>query len=1202
MADAPPALQLLNQVFSEEQLTLYADLETYLKEGGSIFPLVEMREQGLTKVYGMSPADARQFLRRANSMATYVRRRFIEHTLTGSGNTATAPSNYSVPMVVGPNYAGVFGTKFDNLCPPDALESNDSPVAYLIQLLLWVQKRIEPFGDAMKLPLHDRRKDLKPLSVDFNAVHKSVSAVDIIVSVLEKFITSHYPQAKLEDELIEARYPNGLPYYQHWVTLDAITHHHGLSVGNFAHMVDLHFPYFLQAEAWDADAGRALAHASRMGPYMRELLTEAPKKIEDLEAFYLKDFGADGLSWQNLNQVPFFGERTKLAAPAIEALLSVRSFLPVRSANVMYPPVLLPVKSESELSGSSYINAHKYPPVDVSDGPTFLHRLTADPADADGLDRYDRMNRKVRLDQWLNLPSDEVDALLAAAIKAEEQGGADEGKWWITDSVVHALGLFQALRERYGCTVRDFAVFINELSTYGRGDALSQFDQVFNNQGNYREPLKLDDGTFPLLPVQGDTDLTVNQLCSGLGIDPQTYYYLALAIDQALDLKGTLRRSSEVVSSFYRLVKLPRLLGITPVEGVLMLTLLGGESWVNGLAGVPRINKTREDTPDVLNLIYAMHSCAGWCRDFDMPVLWMLQQVSAPQPSSAASELDIQLFEQVRNLLSAALFTNTGLLMAGVPPLPAADWLDLLWRLVDADGLVLASARTESEYLDFARSLLEQAVKEGLGDIDAKQRVVIVGKMLVVLLQARDAQVSVVKQCLAVYTGVDAEQAIRVLSWAKATVHLLLRQVLERTGLEPGESVRGRNEQPDPLLTLLADVRRRSAVVAKLDLSATLLQDYLDYGHKAWLDQDDKHAFTVKTLYYLTALTRAFEMSEQPAQELLDYLQQVNALPNPLAEHALLLAQQAAAIKLAKFFGWSVQEVRECVSRIDPSGLKVLKNLIQLDLLMRIRVLSTHTGMDAWTVFLIGTLPEAIDKTAYADAAEHASLSVSESRTPVIPLPSDLKQLVKMTCTVDGDNFVVANKPEEKITFKVTLSDANGEALSGVNIYWSSTLGSIATKPTSLDGTLSAEFIPGDVMGTDTPLFWLDLFEPEYAPTVNVVADVTGLSFPRPLMSAVPLGLVARGDEVELFATLMDSFSNLGKNQLVRWSATPADGEEGTSLMIRPMQGLTNQEGLTRVFVSSHTGGNFIVTVLSEGSENDSDFPPIKFERVVKPA
>ncbi|KAB0508429.1 Tc toxin subunit A [Pseudomonas lini] len=1188
-----PALQLFQQVFKDEK---HAELEAYFKEGGSIFPLVEKGVQALVSEYGVNDKDSRQFLRRANSLATYVRRQFIEHRLTGNRQHAAGPSSGLLSMVAGPSYERLFATPFDELCPPDALESCASPVAYLIELLRWIRDRIEPYGVAeQKYPLHDRRKDLKLLSVDFNAVHQAVSSVDIIVAVLEKFITEHGPKQDLEEALIQARYPNGLPYYQHWVSIDAVARHHGLSVGNFVHMIDLSSPYFLQTGAWDVDAGRALAHASRLGPYQRKLLTEPPAAIVDRDDFYLKNFGAEGLAWQNLNQVPFFGERTKLDTPGIEALLSVRGFAPVRSANVTYAGAA-PVDPESERSGSVYLNANVAPAVSITstgDGPSFLHRLSVSPTTAEGLARYDRMNRKVRLDNWLELPSDQVDALLVAAIRAEVRGGADEDAWWISDNVVHALGLFQSLRERYGCTAQDFAAFIDEMSVYGRGETLSQFDQVFNNRGDYSQPLKLDDQPFPVLPVEGATDLTVNQLCSGLGIDPQTYRYLALAIAQAHELGETLKRSPAVISSFYRLVKLPRLLGITPVEGVLMLNLLGGEDWLKGLAGLPQINTTPGGTPDVLNLIYALHSCVGWCRDRDLPVLWMLQQVSAPAPLSVASEPERQLFEQVRNLLPVALFTNAGLLMAGVPPLAAADWLDLLSALVDADGLVLPPPGSESDYVTFAREQLDRAVKDGLGDIDATLRAAIVEQMLGVLLQVREAQVSVVKECLAVYAGVDAEQAIRVLNWANATVHLLLRQVLERTGLTADESVRGRNEQPDPLLMLLADVRRRSAVVVKLGLSAVLLQDYLDYGHKAWLDQDDKHAFTVRTLYYLSTLTRAFELSEQPSQKLLDYLRQVNALPD-VSGDALWLAQQAASIKLAEFFGWSVQEVRECVSRIDSSNLKVLKNLIQLDLLMRIRVLSAHSGMDALTIFLIGYLPEAVDKKAYADAAEHALLSLSEARAPVVQLPSDLKQLVQMTCTVDKTE-VVANKPGEKITFTVTLKDAAGKPLSGVNVYWNATLGSIATKATWTDGTVKAEFFPGKVTGTDTPTFWLDFFEAEYAPTIRVLFESTSLTFPPPLKSPVPLGVVAQGDEVELYATLMDKYLNPGINSLVRWSVEPDEASKWASVVIRPEQTLTNQQGLTRVFVSSPTGGTFTLSVLSEGSETKALFEPITF-------
>src|SRR3546814_2399981 len=84
-----------------------------------------------------------------------------------------------------------------------------------------------------------------------------------------------------------------------------------------------------------------------------------------------------------------------------------------------------------------------------------------------------------------------------------------------------------------------------------------------------------------------------SDVCSSDLIDLQTYNYLALAIANAHGITGdSLPRNLAIMSSFYRMVKLPRLLGITPVEGVLMLTVLGGELWVDGLAGVPRINST----------------------------------------------------------------------------------------------------------------------------------------------------------------------------------------------------------------------------------------------------------------------------------------------------------------------------------------------------------------------------------------------------------------------------------------------------------------------------------------------------------------------------------------------------------------------------------------------------------------------------------
>ena len=181
-------------------------------------------------------------------------------------------------------------------------------------------------------------------------------------------------------------------------------------------------------------------------------------------------------------------------------------------------------------------------------------------------------------------------------------------------------------------------------------------------------------------------------------------------------------------------------------------------------------------------------------------------------------------------------------------------------------------------------------------------------------------------------------------------------------------------------------------------------------------------------------------------------------------------------------------------------------------------------------------------------------------------------------------------EPGEKITFTVTLKDIDAKPLSGVRVYWRANLGSIATLETDTQGVVKAEYLPGKVMGTDTPQFWLDLFKPQYAATSNIVAEANSLQFPPSLMSPVPLGSVARGQEVELYATLMDQHLNLGKNSLVRWSYKVVGDTKLPLLVIRPEQTYTNQEGVTRVFVSSPTGGKFEISVLSEAGETTAHF------------
>jgi hypothetical protein len=222
-------------------------------------------------------------------------------------------------------------------------------------------------------------------------------------------------------------------------------------------------------------------------------------------------------------------------------------------------------------------------------------------------------------------------------------------------------------------------------------------------------------------------------------------------------------------------------------------------------------------------------------------------------------------------------------------------------------------------------------------------------------------------------------------------------------------------------------------------------------------------------------------------------------------------------------------------------------------------------------------------------------LSQSETLTLDPQFALDVEPLVVRTYGVDNTE-VVANKPGAKITFTVTLKDADGAPLKGIRVYWQASLGTIETKVTDDKGVLKAEFIPGKVLGIDVPSFWMDLFSPVDTTEIRVVPDATTLYFPGPLMSAIPLASVAPGEEVQLYAELRDEFENRGANQLVEWFAVPVERDEGKSAVIRPSgQSFTDQQGLTKVFVHAPEGGTFTFEVRSQGSDKGAFFQPIHF-------
>ncbi|WP_429429311.1 Tc toxin subunit A [Pseudomonas frederiksbergensis] len=1138
--------------------------------------------------YDLNAQQAQALLWRINGLATLVLRRFIEHELSGGEPQPANLRQGLLALVGGPTYYGLFKPNFHNMCPSDAIEAIHGPASYLVALKKWSESRL-PEGDANVLPLDGRRSDLNDLPIDTVTVNGSVSSVAVITHVLETFIKASIPEVESLDKALSLRrYPNGLPFHRPWVTLDYVAKQSAESVGSVMRLCDPQFPYFIRPAPWSAESDTAFLHASRLCPSQQELLTEPPYFPPDIinTEFYRENFGVVGAHGPgNLHQVDFFNGRTKLDRPGIEALLSIRGFVTTLSNNA--PALDSGVSPVSgAYSGSVFINGGVSPALSIrSSVVEFLNFF-----EQGSHSRFDRMNRKLRLDNWLALPSHEVDALIVAAINAESNT-KQAPSYWMTPNTIRALGLFQELRELHQCSAEDFAAFLWQISVFGRGTQSSQFDRIFNERTLFPHPLKIDNQAFAIIPLTEADMLTVSQLRTGLGIDLETYLYLAHVVAGAFGVTE-LARSLPILSSFYRLVKLPRLLGISPIEGVVLLNAVGGGNWLTALGGAPRISTDKvAQTPDALSVIHALTDCVRWCRDSELSVHWVVQQVTPIIAPSRPGEAELGLFAQLRNQLPPVLFTENALMVAGVSPLPNNRlWLGALRALVDEDGLVCHFVESaDQSYETHARELIDQAVRAVSGEEDNAVILAIVEKILAVLLRSRAGQRRVVQESLAVYAQLDAERVLPVLTWSGGNAYDVLAQVLERAPIAEVATTDS-NLPGDPFLGMLADFLRCSAVVLTLELSPGFLELYLKVGYDKWVGLQQAQAFDLTTLYYLTVYRRAVKLTGKPEAQLLDYLQRVNALPDNLTGDGGRLVKARAAKLLAELFAWSTQEVSACAKRANPgedSGNGIVRSLAHLDLLTRVRAFAERSDLDAEAILAMGTLPADDTYENYEKVADRVTASLSDAQQAIrVEDVEAVTENVLTTCTVTPASLV-ANKPDDFATFTVTVKNRANVPQMNVNVHWASELGLFESSMTTTgeNGTATVRYF-GKSMGTEIASYELDLGKKQSAPPVVIGTDRSSLQFHKSQEPVEP----AVETHVTLSVTLMDDYANPGIGEAVNWTLQDVGATDA-----EPFETQTNRQGVAEITFTRAVPAVVKVTAILGTGSTSVVFRNIKF-------
>ncbi|WP_460164334.1 Tc toxin subunit A [Pseudomonas sp. S2_F03] len=1124
-SDDRPIHQLVKAVLGE-RVGRGSTFDEFIEQNPSVFTLIKQGTAGLQKL-GLSREESRTLMARGNALALYMARAFREQSLCAAPDENQA----SVPL---PTYQDQFNPDNDGAAPPGSPEHSASTTAYMVALREWVRDNIVPEDESQTIPLKVRRPDVDELLIDEMAINREQSRLEIVNSVLETQILTR-PEPKISSVkayLRTIRFHNGLPYDHDW---QSISHVVGSAlkngvVGDIVRRVDLDYPYFKQPGARGGPrADAALQLSMGIGPLKMSLLLEDPyfplnaemgkarlhrvdprTRLVDptpeksVESFYVDNFGSLAHSLSSLRRLWIFKDATRLEQVQVDCLLGLGAFTPKLSANA--PALGDPdLPATGVMAGARYIHGGQAPAIQlVQDGAAsqFLLHHVGEIESSTLQHRIDRINRKCRLDRMLQLPSHQVDQLLMAAMHAERRG-TSEPSIWIRTNTLRCLGLFKELNTAYGCKAEEFAALIDVLSVFGQDGQLSHFDRVYNQEKGNQDPLLIDDVEFAIMPRAQAEQKTVHQICSALEINFETYRYLATVIAEAYGLKTHLKRSLEIFSSFWRLVWLGRLLGMTPIESTALLqTLSDGEGLVAQLAGEPVVSSFgTTDGADALSAIRGLMTCTQWSREYDLPPLWLVQNVKPVYVPTVWTETQEQFLRQLRSQVHSVRVEEATLLEEGAPIRGSnqqlIEWLLELVPLVDEEGLVRGSAEeTEEQYLVRASTVIEDLVKglfakEQNEDEDeyAARLNPLVTLITRIVLRCRDEQRVVVQEGIAVYLKLDSLLATQVLSWAQGHPYDFLKEAMSLPAADTPR-VNRVLEAPDSFLQMLTELERRGRIADKLELSPQMLATLLKGEQYQWFSLENPYEISIRTVYYLALFRRLITRARQPEEKILDYLSQVNQLPDDMSEDGLRLVRDAAADKLATYFSCGIRHVLECAEHInreiegsDSPSWPILRNLAHLDLLDRTLELARN-GMDATAAFSLGKLHPLDPEPLYANAAQNALESLARFNAKTTTQDSaEVGQSFTSRCVVDNPTLI-ANLPQDVAEFEITLLDFYGEPLKWVDLHVATDLGVVLTPVIRTDdkGRAWAQLQAGARMGTAHVHYSVPLYEPIYAP------------------------------------------------------------------------------------------------------------------------
>ncbi|WP_387689105.1 Tc toxin subunit A [Photorhabdus sp. RM71S] len=283
---SPSGYMLLNAVEKEDNSTI--TLVNTLQRLGyhSIFDIVEVSKQRFIKRHNQSLSGHAEVIfdkavSAANQLVQSYRQRQLRDydgaSLTKASHQAryfSYSNNDADEKEKLPDYSNLFPEPWDSFCQPNAIESLDSPVNYLLDLYKFVQQ-IELDGSNNAVGLEQRRADIPDLLLNSDNLYKEITAISIVNDVLSKSAREYIDQTGQAEKPVnqvlgETRFPFTLPYSLPSQQINKGLAEKETELGTVIQQVNQQFPWHILTEKRD----QALLAYTQLSKEQMSLLTE----------------------------------------------------------------------------------------------------------------------------------------------------------------------------------------------------------------------------------------------------------------------------------------------------------------------------------------------------------------------------------------------------------------------------------------------------------------------------------------------------------------------------------------------------------------------------------------------------------------------------------------------------------------------------------------------------------------------------------------------------------------------------------------------------------------------------------------------------------------------------------------------------------------------------------------------------------------